>query len=94
MRRGVHGAPARHFREIIPELYSKGARIIDLSADFRYESAETYEAWYGQPQPAPELLKESVYGMPEIYRSKIKKARLIGNPGCYTTCAILALALL
>ncbi len=75
----------------VPELLGKGLRVIDLSGDFRYSDAATYEAWYKIPHAAPELLPESVYGMPELYRSRIGNARLIGNPGCYTTCAILAL---
>jgi N-acetyl-gamma-glutamyl-phosphate reductase len=83
-----HGASG----ELIPALYAKGARIIDLSGDFRYNNAEVYEKWYGVTHPAPALLKESVYGLPELHREQIKKSRLIGNPGCYTTCAILALA--
>ena len=48
-----------------------------------------YEKWYGEKHSSPELLKESVYGLPELHRDKIKNARLIGNPGCYTTCSIL-----
>lgn len=80
-----HGAS----KEVIPKLYEKGVKIIDLSGDFRYNDVKVYEKWYGQEHSAPELLKESVYGMPELYRDKIKGARLIGNPGCYTTCSIL-----
>lgn len=68
----------------------KGIKVIDLSADFRFASAETYGQWY-EPHLHPELLKEAVYGLPELYREKIKTARLIGNPGCYPTGAILSL---
>jgi len=74
-----------------PELIRCGARVIDLSGDFRYRDADVYEAWYHMPHGARELLSQSVYGMPEIYRKRIAQAGLIGNPGCYTTCAILAL---
>ena len=82
-----HGAS----KEVIPSLYKKGLKIIDLSGDFRYDSPEVYEKWYGQPHSDPELLKEAVYGLCELYRDKIKNARLIGNPGCYTTCSITGL---
>ncbi|MEL7608573.1 MAG: N-acetyl-gamma-glutamyl-phosphate reductase [Bacillota bacterium] len=78
--------------EVIPALYKKGVAVIDLSGDFRYDDPEVYKTWYGFEHSSPELLKESVYGMPELHREKIKSARLIGNPGCYTTCSILALA--
>lgn len=80
-----HGAS----KEVIPALIGCGVKVIDLSGDFRYDDINVYEKWYGQKHSSPELLKESVYGMPELYRSEIKNARLIGNPGCYTTCSIL-----
>lgn len=77
--------------EVVPTLLAGGARVIDLSGDFRYTSAKVYEQWYGLEHTAKELLAKSVYGMPELYRDQIKPAQLVGNPGCYTTCAILAL---
>ena len=83
-----HGAS----KEVIPQLYEKGARIIDLSGDFRYDDAAVYEQWHNQPHSSPELLKKSVYGLCELHRDKIKQTRLVGNPGCYTTCSILGLA--
>ncbi len=64
--------------------------MIDLSADFRLKSAETYKEFYAHDHPAPELLAKSVYGLPEIYRDKIKDALLIASPGCYPTSIILA----
>lgn len=82
-----HGAS----KEVIPSLYDKGLKIIDLSGDFRYDDPAVYEKWYGQSHSAPELLEKSVYGLCELYRDKIKGARLIGNPGCYTTCSITGL---
>ena len=82
-----HGAS----KEVIPSLYDKGLKIVDLSGDFRYDDPAVYEKWYGQPHSAPELLEKSVYGLCELYRDKIKGARLIGNPGCYTTCSITGL---
>lgn len=83
-----HGAS----KTIIPELYERGLKIIDLSGDFRYDDPKVYEAWYGEPHSAPELLKEAVYGLCELHRGEIARSRLIGNPGCYTTCSILGLA--
>ncbi len=83
-----HGAS----KEVIPALYEKGLKIIDLSGDFRYNDIKVYEQWYGQPHSAPELLKQSVYGLCELHRDEIPKHRLVGNPGCYTTCSILGLA--
>ena len=83
-----HGAS----KEVIPLLYEKGVKIIDLSGDFRYDDPAVYEKWYGAPHTNPELLGESVYGLCELHREKIKNASLIGNPGCYTTCSILGAA--
>lgn len=83
-----HGAS----KAVIPSLIEQGIMVIDLSGDYRYDKAEVYEQWYGEKHSSPELLKESVYGLPELHREKIKKARLIGNPGCYTTCSILGAA--
>lgn len=78
--------------QVIPALYEMGKKVIDLSGDFRYKSAEVYEEWYGVGHSRPDLLKASVYGLPELHRDEIKSARLVGNPGCYPTCAILGLA--
>ena len=64
-------------------------KIIDLSADFRIKDVEVYEKWYGIEHKSPSYIKEAVYGLCEINREDIKKARLIANPGCYTTCSIL-----
>lgn len=77
---------------VVPSLYNKGLKVIDLSGDFRYNDANVYKEWYGEEHPIPELLKESVYGLPEFNRADIAKTRLVGNPGCYTTCSITALA--
>ena len=71
------------------EILSK-VKIIDLSADFRIKDPAVYEAWYKIHHPTPEFLPEAVYGLCEINREKIKKARLVANPGCYTTCSILS----
>ena len=69
-----------------------GARVIDLSADFRLRDAATYEKWYGHPHQHAELLGEAVYGLPELRRAEIAGASLIANPGCYPTSVILGLA--
>ena len=66
-------------------------KMIDLSADFRLKNAQIYEKWYKIEHKAPQFLSEAVYGLCEIHRQSIKKARLVANPGCYTTCAILSL---
>lgn len=83
-----HGASG----EVMPLLASAGCRIIDMSGDFRYDDPQVYEKWYGQPQPAPEIANQFVFGLPELHRKKIKKTRHVANPGCYTTASILALA--
>ena len=66
-------------------------KVLDLSADFRIKDVAIYEKWYGIEHKSPEYIKEAVYGLCEINREDIKKARLVANPGCYTTCSILSL---
>ena len=68
-----------------------GARVIDLSADFRLRDAATYAHWYNHTHPAPNLLDEAVYGLTEVYRADLPGARLVANPGCYPTSVLLAL---
>lgn len=70
----------------------KGVPAVDLSADFRLRDAALYEEWYGFRHPAPQILAEAVYGLPELHRAAIHSARLVANPGCYPTASILALA--
>lgn len=82
-----HGVAA----EIARALLERGIKVIDLSADFRLRSAAVYEEFYNHPHPAPELLKEAVYGLPEIHGAAIQSARLIASPGCYPTSIILPL---
>jgi N-acetyl-gamma-glutamyl-phosphate reductase len=81
-----HGAAA----PVVAELLERGIRVVDLSADFRLRDRDTYEKWYGA-HPAPALIEEAVYGLPELHRDAIRDARLVANPGCYPTAAILAL---
>jgi N-acetyl-gamma-glutamyl-phosphate reductase len=66
-------------------LLAAGVKLIDLAADFRLKDPVLWEKWYGMPHACPELLAEAVYGLPEVNRAQIKKARLIANPGCYPT---------
>ncbi len=66
-------------------LLAAGVKLIDLAADFRLKDPALWEKWYGMPHACPELLAEAVYGLPEVHRAQIKKARLIANPGCYPT---------
>jgi N-acetyl-gamma-glutamyl-phosphate reductase len=82
-----HGAAAPIVRDVL----ARGPRVIDLSADFRFRDPEVYARWYG-PHPAPALLAEAVYGLPELYREALAGARLVAVPGCYPTGALLGLA--
>ena len=68
-----------------PELLDAGVRVIDLAADFRLKDPAEWAQWYGQPHACPELLSEAVYGLPEVNRAAVAKARLVANPGCYPT---------
>lgn len=77
--------------EVIP-LLKRGIKVVDISADFRLKDPADYPKWYGFTHPAPELLQQAVFGLPEIHRSQLAAARLVANPGCYPTGAILALA--
>lgn len=77
---------------IVPKLVNAGKKVIDLSADYRLRNISVYEKFYKVKHKDKARLKDAVYGLPEIYRLKIKEAKLIANPGCYPTCAILALA--
>jgi len=82
-----HGVAA----EIARALLERGLKVIDLSADFRLRDAAVYEEFYGHPHPAPDLLAEAVYGLPELRANEISKARLIASPGCYPTSILLPL---
>jgi N-acetyl-gamma-glutamyl-phosphate reductase len=77
--------------EIAPEFVRAGKKVIDLSADYRLRDIKTYENWY-QKHSSVQFIKDAVYGIPELYRQKIKKTKLIANPGCYPTSIILGLA--
>lgn len=77
---------------VIPELLKKGKRIIDHSADFRFRDIKVYEKWYKATHFSPDLVNQAVYGLPELYRDKIRTACLVADPGCYPTCSILGIA--
>ncbi len=76
-----NGVAMTHARELL----ATGVRLIDLAADFRLKDQATWERWYKMPHACPELLAEAVYGLPEVNREKIRKARIVANPGCYPT---------
>jgi len=74
-----------------PSLIEKGVRVIDLSADFRIRDIPTWEKWYKMAHAAPQLVSQAVYGLCELYKDDIAKAKLVANPGCYPTCVSLPL---
>ena len=78
--------------EIVGPLHQDGVRCIDISADFRLKNLAEYESWYQVEHPYPGLIEEAVYGLPELHREEIAKTRLVANPGCFPTGAILGLA--
>ncbi len=84
--------PHKESAENIIPLLKAGIKVVDISADFRLKDATQYLKWYGTTHPAPQLLNDAAYGLPELYRSQIKATQLVANPGCYPTSAILALA--
>jgi N-acetyl-gamma-glutamyl-phosphate/LysW-gamma-L-alpha-aminoadipyl-6-phosphate reductase len=85
------GLPHKVSGGTVPELLDSGAKIIDLSGDFRLKDVAAYEQYYGAKHPAPELLAEAVYGLPEQNRELIKTARIVASPGCFATATILGL---
>ena len=82
--------PHKTAMETVPFFHRKGKRVVDLSADFRIKDPAAYERWY-QKHTCPALLPESVYGLPELHREEIRAAKIVGNPGCYPTGAIIGL---
>jgi len=77
---------------LVQRLRAASVPTVDLSADFRLDSAADYERWYRVKHTATELLPEAVYGLPELYRTAVQKAKLVANPGCYPTSVLLGLA--
>src|SRR6266542_3837905 len=84
--------PAEVSAELAPKLLAKGARVVDLSGAFRLTDPAAYPPWYGFTHPAPRLLAEARYGLPELAREGLRGAKLVTNPGCYATAIALALA--
>jgi len=83
--------PHGESQEAVDYFFQQGKMVIDLSADYRLRDAGMYEHWYKVPHAFHAALKQAVYGLPEVYRNRIKKSRLIANPGCYPTGALLGL---
>src|SRR5262249_1049911 len=77
--------------QLVPELLNAGYRVVDMSGAFRLKDAAQYREWYGFEHAAPALLKEAVYGLPEFFAESIRTAKLVANPGCYATAAVLPL---
>jgi N-acetyl-gamma-glutamyl-phosphate reductase len=75
-----------------PALLTSGVKVIDLAADFRLQDVAAFEQWYKMPHSCADILKDAVYGIPELYREQVKHAKVIGNPGCYPTTVLLGLA--
>jgi N-acetyl-gamma-glutamyl-phosphate reductase len=84
-----HGTTQKVIKDLLA--HAPSTKVVDLSADFRLSDPAAYARWYGHEHFAPELQKEAVYGLTEIYRADVKTARLVANPGCYTTCSELPL---
>ncbi len=84
--------PSGKAMEVAPELLERGARVIDVAADFRLKDPAQYPTWYKVTHVAPRYLAEAVYGLPELHRDAIRTARLVANPGCYPAAALIALA--
>jgi len=83
--------PHGEAHEVVAALVDSECRVVDLSADFRLTDPHVYADWYGFVHPRPDLVAEAVFGLPELYRSRIAKARLVANPGCYPTGMLLGL---
>ena len=84
--------PHKASAEACEPFLKKGVKVIDISADFRLKNVAEFEKWYGVQHPCPQYLEEAVYGLTELYKKEIASCRLVANPGCYPTSAILALA--
>jgi N-acetyl-gamma-glutamyl-phosphate reductase len=84
--------PAEVSADLAPKLLARGVRVVDLSGAFRLADPAAYPTWYGFPHPAPALLAEARYGLPELARAQLPGARLVTNPGCYATAIALAVS--
>ncbi len=86
----VLAVPHKVAMTFAPQIVAQGLRLVDFSADYRLNDAETYSSWYHVEHTSPELIPNAVYGLPERYREKIREAEVVANPGCYPSSAILA----
>lgn len=86
----VLAVPHKVAMTFAPQIVAQGLRVVDFSADYRLNDAETYSSWYHVEHTSPELIPNAVYGLPERYREKIRDAEVVANPGCYPSSAILA----
>ena len=84
--------PHKASAEAVIPVLKQGIKVVDISADFRLKQADEYQEWYGVPHPDPTYLEEAVYGLTELHPDDVRPARLVANPGCYPTSAILAMA--
>jgi N-acetyl-gamma-glutamyl-phosphate reductase len=78
--------------KMAPALLAQGCKVLDLSADYRFDDLNTYQSWYGGERDDQATVAEAVYGLPELFRDRIRDARLIGCPGCYPTASLLGIA--
>ncbi|NEQ33493.1 MAG: N-acetyl-gamma-glutamyl-phosphate reductase [Leptolyngbya sp. SIO4C5] len=78
--------------KMAPTLLQKGCRVLDLSADYRFKNLDTYQSWYGVERDDQDVAATAVYGLPELYRDRIREAQLVGCPGCYPTASLLAIS--
>jgi N-acetyl-gamma-glutamyl-phosphate reductase len=85
-------APDQTSMRVVPEFYDRGIAVIDLAGDYRMDSAQSYEQWYGEPHVSPRYIEKAVFGLTELYRPRIRETKLVSNPGCYPTSVILGLA--
>jgi N-acetyl-gamma-glutamyl-phosphate reductase len=88
----ITALPAGEAAKLAPAWLAEGRALIDVGSDFRLRDPAGYERWYGYAHPAPALLREAVYGLTELWRERLRGARLVSNPGCYPTASLLALA--
>lgn len=87
----IAALPHHATAEVMPSILERVPKAVDISADFRLQDLPTYERWYGD-HPAPQLIPEAVFGIPELHGPRIREARLVANPGCFPTATILGLA--
>ena len=85
-------APDQTSMKVVPEYYDRGVAVVDLAGDYRIDTVEGYQSWYGAPHESPQYIEKAVYGLTELNRERIRRTKLVSNPGCYPTSVILGLA--